>query len=414
MKTRPGQSSKCVSLPMRNTQKTSTDPIDYLYIDSPDLLRQFANDNQSVSWMGFDTEFIGEKRYYTLLCLVQIITEHGIYIIDALALEDLTIFYDMIADPNIIKITHAGENDYRLVNTNGGVQPRNLFDTQIAAGFVGYSYPISFRKLVENELDIRLGKGYTVSDWESRPINEKQMKYALNDIIYLKELWDLLSERLRRFGRHDWAIEEMRKYESPDYYVAPPHKEAFSNNLIVNLRPKNQLFLIRLYEWRRQQAERKNYSKEMILPAKFIGPIARHISSNQSALINHRRIPKGIIDKHVNHFIKLYEQPASAEEKDWLKKIPTLQNKPSGQETIMEMLQLLMKIKCNQEQLSHSLLTNGTGIKKMKADAKYFDEKLASGWRAIFLGDDLLHWLRNRKDLEIDMQKEQCIIRMKG
>lgn len=399
---------------MRNTQKDILDETDYLYIDSPDLLRKFAEENQSISWMGFDTEFVGEKRYYTLLCLIQIITENGIYIIDSIELEDLTLFYEMVADPNIIKITHAGENDYRLLHTNGDILPKNLFDTQIAAGFVGYSYPISFRKLVESEIGVRLGKGYTVSDWESRPINNKQMRYALNDIIYLKELWDLLSDRLKKYNRYDWAIEEMQKYESASYYQPVPHKEAFSNSLIFNLRPKNQLFLIRLYEWRRRRAERKNYSREMILPAKYIGSIARLMGSSKSALMNHRRLPKGIIEKNIKEFNKLYEAPISEEEEELLAKIPGLQTKPTGQETIMEMLQLLMKIKCNQERLSNSLLTYGTGIKKMKADSKYFDERLATGWRAEFLGEDMLHWLRNRKDLEIDMQKDECIIRMKS
>lgn len=388
--------------------------VDYLYIDTPETLQQFIDENQDISWMGFDTEFVGEKRFYTLLCLIQVITENGIYIIDSIELKKLDALYEMIEDPNIVKITHAGENDYRLLKIEGGVIPKNLFDTQIAAGFVGYNYPISFRKLVASELNINLGKGYTVSDWQSRPINQKQIKYALDDIIYLKELWELLTAKLNRFGRYDWAIDEMKKYESEDYYKGIPNKEAFANSMIYNLRPKNQLFLIRLYKWRIEKAEQKNYSKEMILPAKYISAITRNIGSGRAALKNHRRLPNGIMSKYMDEFLALYEADATPEEKEVLASIPAAQIQPTGQETIMEMLSLLIKIKCNQEKLSNGLLIYGSGIKKMKADDQYFDEKLATGWRGEFLGENLIGWLRNRKDLEIDMQKDQCVIRMVG
>ena len=386
--------------------------VDYLYIDTPETLQQFIDENQDISWMGFDTEFVGEKRFYTLLCLIQVITDNGIYIIDSIVLKNLDSLYAMIEDPNIVKVTHAGENDYRLLKIEGDVIPKNLFDTQIAAGFVGYNYPISFRKLVASEINVNLGKGYTVSDWQSRPINQKQIKYALDDIIYLKELWELLTAKLNNMERYDWAIDEMKKYESEDYYKAIPNKEAFANSMIYNLRPKNQLFLIRLYQWRIEKAERKNYSKEMILPAKYISAITRNIGSGRAALKNHRRLPNGIMSKYMDEFLALYETEATPEEEEVLASIPAAQIQPTGQETIMEMMSLLIKIKCNQEKLSNGLLIYGSGIKKMKADDQYFDEKLATGWRGKFLGENLIGWLRNRKDLEIDMQKDQCVIRM--
>ncbi len=397
---------------MGEKDRQSRTMVDYLYIDTPETLQQFIDENQDISWMGFDTEFVGEKRFYTLLCLIQVITDNGVYIIDSIVLKNLDSFYAMIEDPSIVKVTHAGENDYRLLKVEGNVIPKNLFDTQIAAGFVGYNYPISFRKLVANEINVNLGKGYTVSDWESRPINQKQIKYALDDIIYLKRLWELLTAKLNKLDRYEWAIEEMKKYEFEDYYKGIPNKEALSNSMIYNLRPQNQLFLIRIYKWRIKKAEQKNYSKEMILPAKYISAITRNIGSGRAALKNHRRLPNGIMGKYMDEFLALYEAAPTPEEEEVLAEIPKTQIQPTGQETIMEMLSLLIKIKCNQESLSNGLVIYGSGIKKMKADDQYFDEKLATGWRGKFLGENLITWLRNRKDLEIDMQKDQCVIKM--
>ena len=139
---------------------------DFTLIENQQALQQFGEINNSISWLGFDTEFVGEKRFFTRLCLIQVITENGLFLIDPFKVKDLGVFLDMLTDPDIVKITHAGDNDYRLIHTDYGIIPRNVFDTQIAAGFVGYKYPVSFRKLVEGELNIFLSKGYAVADWE--------------------------------------------------------------------------------------------------------------------------------------------------------------------------------------------------------------------------------------------------------
>ena len=109
-------------------------------------------------WIGFDTEFVGEKYYIPVLGLIQVVAEDNIYLVDTLRIKNLDKFLSIIADPAILKITHAGDNDYRLLYTLFGAVPSNTFDTQIAAGFVGYNYPAGFGKIVERELRISLAK----------------------------------------------------------------------------------------------------------------------------------------------------------------------------------------------------------------------------------------------------------------
>ena len=385
---------------------------DYDYIDEFHQLEKFADENKGVAWMGFDTEFVGEKRYHTLLCLIQVVTVNGYYLIDPIKLDDLTPFLKMLENPDILKITHAGENDYRLLYIEFGTLPKNLFDTQVAAGFVGYKYPVSFGKLVENEIGVNLRKGYTVSDWESRPINQKQLRYALDDVIYLEKLWNSLTAKLIKMDREEWAAEELKKFGTEAFYYSKPHKEALNNNLILNLKTKDKVFMIRLYEWRRSTAEAKNYSKEMILPSKYIGSIVRHINSGRAALKNHRRIPKGILDNHLERFLNIYNQEITAEEQAIVDSIPRHNKDFSGEETIMELLTLLIKHKCHQKRLAPGLLIYGSSIKQMKADSSYFDERLSTGWRADFIGDKMILWLKNRKNLDIDMQDDQVTIRM--
>lgn len=110
--------------------------MNFTYIDTEKQLLDFINDNRDIKWMAFDTEFVGEKRYHPLLCLIQVVTENGSYIIDPIPLPSLSPFLSLIENERIVKITHAGDNDYRLLNNLYGVVPKNIFDTQVAAGFI--------------------------------------------------------------------------------------------------------------------------------------------------------------------------------------------------------------------------------------------------------------------------------------
>lgn len=385
----------------------------YMLIETRESLEIFYEENKSVEWLGFDTEFVGEKRYHTLLCLIQISSEHGYYLIDPIKLKDISLFLKLIEDPAITKITHAGENDYRLLKKYYDVLPKNIFDVQIAAGFVGYKYPISFGKIVEKELRIYLRKGYTVSDWESRPFNQKQLRYALDDVVYLKGLYDKLKGKLEQLNRLDWVKEEFEKRGQAQFYYIDPNREAFQNSLILGLSTKDQVFLIRMYQWRRSEAERKDYSKEMVLPAKYIGAIVRNVKSGKGALLNHRRIPNKLVDNYWNQFKTLYDQPVTEEEKAILKKIPPPMNDYTQEDTLIEMLSLIIRYICNEKKIAPDLVIPRSGFKKMKGDSEFFDESYAEGWRKELLGETMLNWLRNRDSLHLILEDDRFTLRFK-
>ena len=182
--------------------------INYQLIEDAAGLAEFAKANQGIEWMCFDTEFIGEKRFLTLICLIQIGTTNGYYLIDPLKIKDLQPVIDLLVDERVLKIVHAGDNDYRLFHTHYGILPRNTFDTQMAASFIGYKHPVGFSKLVESELNIEVSKGYTVTDWERRPFQSKQLKYwpkhraALRQDAPAHPSTQRRHERRRRQNRH--------------------------------------------------------------------------------------------------------------------------------------------------------------------------------------------------------------------
>lgn len=392
----------------------TTDIPEYKLIEIYSDLVAFYEENKTVEWLAFDTEFVGEKRYTTLLCLIQVATEHGYYLIDTLKLDRLDPFLKLIKDEKIVKITHAGDNDYRLLNILYGTIPKNIFDAQLAAGFVGYKYPISFRKLVENELNIRLSKGYAVADWESRPFQNRQLKYALNDVVPLYQIWQQLTAKLERRNRSSWAQDEFSKLERPAYYNRDPYREALNSNMIKALSTKEQVFLVRLYEWRRSLAEEKNYSKEMILPGKMIGQIVRSIRSGKHALQQNRRIPDKLAARHGDTFVEMYKREISTEERAVLKRIPrhNVEENPYKQ-LVLEMLNLLIRYKCLNNNVSPSLVMPRSLLKQLQVDEKLEASELNEGWRREFLGKELVSWIENHERLEIVMEDGKVEMKFK-
>ncbi len=384
----------------------------YQLLENPSDIAAFAEANQSIEWLCLDTEFIGEKRYNTLLCLIQVATENGTYIFDTLKCEALEPLLELIERDDIVKITHAGENDYRLLYNMFGIRPKNLFDTQIAAGFIGYKYPVSFRYLLEEELRVRLNKSQTVTDWEQRPIKPKQMNYAIEDVIFLHELRDKILHKLRKLQRETWALEECAKMEEEAFYYRNPHKEALTHNLMPNLDLKGRVFLLRLFEWRRGLAEQRNHSKEMVLPKKAIAPIVKTMGSGKNGLRNNRRISDRFVDRYGNKMEQLYNKAISDEERDLVEGVEYEKALPPKQDLKLEMLYSFINYRCLEQRVSPNLVLSRTIYKQMKVEFDYFDDSIANGWRRSVLGDDLLYCLQHRRKLAIDMADGQMLLKV--
>ena len=305
-----------------------------------------------------------------------------------------------------MKLTHAGENDYRLLYQQFGVLPVNVYDTQIAAGFIGYNYPISFANLLQGELRITLDKGPAVSDWESRPISKKQLQYALNDVIYLERLWNGINRKLKEKNRENWVNEEFDKLTLAKSYDAVPNKEFLANSLLPKINTREKLFLMRLYNWRIEMAEKKNKPKERILQKKLISHIVKGVKGGKSNLRNNRLIHSNVIDKDGDNFVRLYEQEETPEERAVIDMISKHVPIKPRIDAVMDILYLGMKIICSENRIAPELVINRPNFKRMKWDLPYFDESLAQGWRKELLGENVLNSIRNRNKLKVDTKSE--------
>ncbi len=373
----------------------------YILLETEEDLAIFKTDNQGITWMSLDTEFIGEKRYQTLLCIIQVATAQGIYIFDVLQLPHIQPLLKLIQRPDVLVITHAGENDYKLLYEQYGIVPSNIFDTQIAAGFVGYKYPVSFGKLVEEELGIKLNKSQTVTDWQKRPMREKQIKYALEDVMPLYDLWTSLKKQINQLEREEWVKEELEKLENEAYYERDPNREALNHRQINSFSTKEQVFLLRLYEWRRRKAEERNHSKEMVLPKKNINTITRSLQMGINGLKQNRRISTRFIEHHGEELLSLYNEKITSEEKKSLDNILVLREIEPKEDICLELLYDFVQHRCLERQVAPDLVLPRSIFKLMKSEPNYQEASIENGWRREILGQELMNCLKNRQNLQV-------------
>ncbi|TNE48627.1 MAG: ribonuclease D [Bacteroidetes bacterium] len=381
------------------------------FLDTQEDFNKTMDAISKFSWIGFDTEFVGEKTYIPVLCLIQVVTEQDIYLIDTLQINDLQRFLNIVSNPNILKITHAGDNDYRLLYSLYGTVPVNTFDTQIAAGFVGYNYPAGFGKIVERELRVNLAKSHTVANWEARPLDPKALDYAVEDVKYLPALHDQLTGNLQKMNREDWAREENRKWEEEDFYIVDPFKEVLANDYIHQLDFKAKVFLVRIYHWRREKAAKLNIPKEAVLQNRHISTVLRATKHGHKAFQANRTMPEGIWRKYIKEWQQLWQDKPTRDELDWLNALPAPAPDDPEHSWSMELVYHFVKHQCLEHEISAALLLPKGEFNKIKSDGE-IDASLLTGWRATLLGENLVTWLQKKEKIQVNWNKDGCQLNM--
>lgn len=183
----------------------NTDPI---WVADDAQLAELCQRWRAQAAVAIDTEFERTSTFYPLAALFQVGDGQGCYLIDPLAMGDMTPFADLLADPAVTKVLHACSEDLEVFQRFLGVIPAPLFDTQVAAAFTDAGYSLGYARLVEHLLGIALPKGETRSDWMQRPLSQAQLRYAALDVAYLLVVYGMLLQSLRQTGRLEWVREE--------------------------------------------------------------------------------------------------------------------------------------------------------------------------------------------------------------
>jgi len=234
------------------------------YIADTAALEAFCQTIQGSAWLALDTEFIRQTTYYPQFCLLQISNGVVAACIDPLAIDQLQPLLDIVYDPNIVKVWHAARQDLEVFQHRWQRIPSPVFDTQLAAAQLGYADQIGYADLVQTVCHIPLPKDQSRTDWMTRPLTVQQIRYALDDVVYLGALYLHLQAALTKAQQRQLAIQQAHLL-LPETYAPTPEEVWRKIKGHKRLNKDQLLILQRLATWREKQARQQDVPRQWLL-----------------------------------------------------------------------------------------------------------------------------------------------------
>jgi ribonuclease D len=265
---------------------------DYLFVDHPDNISQNLTGHAR---LGVDTEFMREKTYFAQLCLIQISTPDAIYCIDPLVDSGQSEFWKQLLTDSWV--VHSARQDIEVIYQTTGTMPREIFDTQIAAGLLGLPAQMGYAGLVKELFDVDIAKSHTRADWTRRPLPDAVLEYAAEDVEYLLPAVDILSEKLDKKGRLDWAQQDSKLLLNPALYEFSGEQAIERLKGARNFRGPRRAAAVRLAAWREEEAIHRNRPRQWILRDNVLLDIAYQLPSNEKQLAEIEGIPPKVANR---------------------------------------------------------------------------------------------------------------------
>ncbi|MCB1879518.1 MAG: ribonuclease D [Gammaproteobacteria bacterium] len=365
------------------------------YIETPGQLEQLCDSLRESRWLALDTEFIREKTYYPQLCLLQVCNGETAACVDPLRLDSLDPLIEVVMQPSIVKIFHAGRQDLEIFNALWQRLPAPLFDTQLAATLLGLGEQIGYAALVQKLLGVDLDKGHTRTDWSRRPLQDGQLRYALDDVIYLGEIYLEFAARLRELGRTEWLQEEFALLTNPDTYRIDPAAAWQKIKGRQRLRGAQLAVLQALAAWRENLAVASDRPKRWIAKDEILVDLARRMPKTLADLGHIRGLEQGLQKRHGEELLGLITQSRALPRTSWPQdKQPPLRLTPN-QEALADLLMCCLRLLAEQNQVSPAMLASRSMLEQLVAGER--DIELLHGWRRMLAGDSLLEVLAGRR-----------------
>ena len=246
-----------------------------MYISTNEDLAAFCKRASDQPAVAVDTEFLRERTFHPKLCLVQLAIPGACAVVDPLAIGDLSPLAALLSDPGALKVFHACSQDMEVFDHALGVLPAPIFDTQVAAAFLGERMQSSYGAVVHAFCGVTLPKSESLTDWSRRPLTSEQIDYAVDDVRYLIEAYAVIEARLAELGRTSWVRDEMRQLSDPVHYRSDP-LTAFKRVRRINACTRRQLAVAReLAAWREGRAERRDVPRKWIMSDEVLLALCR-------------------------------------------------------------------------------------------------------------------------------------------
>ena len=265
---------------------------DYLFVDHPDNISQNLS---GYARLGVDTEFMREKTYFAQLCLIQISTPEAIYCVDPLVDSGQSEFWKQLLTDSWV--VHSARQDIEVVYQTTDTMPREIFDTQIAAGLLGLPAQMGYAGLVKELFDVDMAKSHTRADWTRRPLPDAFLEYAAEDVEYLLPAADILGEKLDKKGRLEWAQQDSKLLLNTQLYDISGEQAIERLKGARNFRGPKRAAAVRLAAWREEEAIRRNRPRQWILRDNVLLDVAYQLPSTEKQLDNIEGMPPKVVSR---------------------------------------------------------------------------------------------------------------------
>lgn len=336
-----------------------------LLINTQEKLNEFCDTLQKQPFITVDSEFIREHTYYPQLCLLQTAYDGGAAIIDPLAEIDLSPYFEVLQNPDVIKVFHSGRQDIEIFYNLSGKIPQNVFDTQIAAMACGLGENIGYGNMVHDILHTDPDKSQRLTDWSIRPLDEAQLEYALGDVTYLVDCYKYLRDYLKEHNREEWIKDETAALCDINLYRINPDEAwqrirhtAHSSSFLAALKY--------LAAWRERRAQKYNIPRSGILKDDMLLAIAAAFPKNAEELRHVRNIRRETCEGKLG--TEILEALKEAAKNPMPTKICRADRKshdtvPNHEQSLMEILKLLLRILSSENDVVSKLIADDKDLR---------------------------------------------------
>jgi ribonuclease D len=364
--------------------------------------------------IALDTEFMGEGRYRTLLCLIQLAVanendEELIEILDPLQGELPTEpLASVLADPQIEVVVHAGRQDIALLRRALGCEVSNIFDTQVAAGFLGMPAQSSYDTLLAEMLDVKLAKSASFTRWDARPLSAEQLSYAREDVVHLTALAAELERRLEQAGRLQWAREECEFLEKVSderdldtIFARLPRVRGMS--------APSQNIARELVAWRERTAQERDKPVQSVLGDAALVEIAKRKPISARKLEDIRGVTQNSLRRRGSELLEAVQRGLQAAHEPLGSDPRPPQPRPDDI-PLIALCEALVRARAREAGLAYELLAARADLQAIviaQRAGERADVRTLRGWRAELVGNELLELLDGRVSLSVKDRRVQ-------
>lgn len=366
----------------------------FIWIDDDRALKKCAEDLSTTDVLAIDTEFVRTDSFYAHLGLIQIAQGDKTWLVDPLKITDWSPLVSIIEDRNIVKVLHALSEDAEVLQHHLGASLVNVFDSQIAAAYLGYAMQTSYAKLVESLFDIVLPKEATRSDWLQRPLAEEQCRYAAGDVHWLYKIYDIFARKLKAQDRYQWVKDDSQRMVSNNLPIEPA-KYYLKLRGAWKLKGSRLVALKMLCAWREEQARQSNVNRGRILHDKDIILLAERLPTSKSDLQKLLKIPSRKIRLYGDELLQMIQVSLQAKKADWPARIES--PLPAEQAGTLKAVKQLVRDAAAEVGLPVELLARRKELESwLRSGARTGDYQIPeslSGWRSTLLAEPVHQYL---------------------